>query len=61
LQTRRRSDLLARLLADDSDALGERMGPDGRPLLGAVHAALEGDTLSISGALHLLHVAGDPP
>jgi hypothetical protein len=61
LQTRRRSDLLARLLADDSGALGERMGPDGRPLLGAVHTALEGDTLSISGAVHLLHVAGDPP
>ena len=33
------------------------VGPDGQPLLGGLRASLEGDTLSISGALQALHVA----
>ena len=58
LQSRRRGAFLARLFADDS-ALAKRIGPDGRPLSGAVRASRRGDTLSTGRSA--LHVAGDPP
>jgi hypothetical protein len=61
LQSRRRGAFLARLFADDPVAVAKRIGPDGRPLPGAVRASRRGDTLSIAGALQALHVAGDPP
>lgn len=61
LQSERRGAFLARLLADDPAPLATRIGPDGRPLEHGVRASLRGDTLSISGAMQALHLAGDPP
>ena len=48
-----RSRFLRRMIASSTGSVG----PDGTPLLGGLRATLDGDTLSISGALQALHVA----
>jgi hypothetical protein len=61
LQSERRGAFLSRLFADDAAPLETRIGPDGRPLEQGLRASLRGGTLSVSGAMQALHVAGDPP
>jgi hypothetical protein len=48
-----RSRFLGRMIAASPGSVG----PDGKPLLGGLRATLDGDMLSISGALQALHVA----
>ena len=48
-----RSRFLRRMIAASPGSVG----PDGKPLLGGLRATLDGDMLSISGALQALHVA----
>jgi hypothetical protein len=48
-----RSRFLRRMIAASPGSVG----PDGKPLQGGLRATLDGDTLSISGALQALHIA----
>ena len=57
MATSSRSDFLRRMLAGEGAT--PRVGPDGVPLQRGLRARIKGDTLSITGAMQMLHVVGD--